>query len=39
MVDLLVGSEDGCMKIVFGVLTSNGAFDGRGRNEEVCVDM
>ena len=39
MVNLLVGSKNGGMKVVFGLMTGNGTFNGCGGDEEVCVDV
>lgn len=39
MVNLLVGSENGGMEVVFGLMTGNGTFNGRRGDEEVCVNV
>ena len=39
VVNLLVGSENGGMEVVFGLMTGNGTFDGCRGDEEVCIDV
>lgn len=39
VVYLFVCSEDGCVEVVFCVLTGDGAFDGCWGDEKVCIDV